>query len=54
MLDFSQTFHGVNTDFFFNFTDIFLVSLTSDHSDFLLEHAVRTVCVCVLVYTTLP
>ena len=40
VFDFSQTFRGVNTDFFFNFSDIFLISPTSDPSDFLLNRAV--------------
>jgi hydroxymethylpyrimidine/phosphomethylpyrimidine kinase len=40
---FSRTFRGVNTDFFFNFSDIFLISPTSDPSDFLLNRAVRAV-----------
>ena len=44
MFDFSRTFRGVNTDFFFNFSDIFLISPTSDPSDFLLNRAVRAVC----------
>ena len=43
MFDFSRTFRGVNTDFFFNFSDIFLLSPTSDPSDFLLNRAVRAV-----------
>ena len=43
MFDFSRTFRGVNTDFFFNFSDIFLISPTSDPSDFLLNRAVRAV-----------
>ena len=43
MFDFSRTFRGVNTDFFFNFSDIFLISPTSDLSDFLLNRAVRAV-----------
>ena len=43
MFDFSLTFRGVNTDFFFNFSDIFLISPTSDLSDFLLNRAVRAV-----------
>jgi len=43
MFDFYQTFRGVNTDFFQNFTDIFLISPTSDPSDFLLKRAMRTV-----------
>jgi hypothetical protein len=43
VFDFSQTFRGVNTDFFFNFSDIFLISPTSDPSDFLLNRAVRAV-----------
>ena len=43
MFDFSQTFRGVNTDFFLNFSDILLISLTSDPSDFLLNRAVRAV-----------
>jgi hypothetical protein len=43
VFDFSRTFHGVNTDFFFNFSDIFLISPTSDPSDFLLNRAVRAV-----------
>jgi hypothetical protein len=37
------SFRGVNTDFFFNFSDIFLISPTSDPSDFLLNRAVRAV-----------
>jgi hypothetical protein len=37
----SRTFRGVNTDFFLNFSDIFLISPTSDPSDFLLNRAVR-------------
>ena len=48
MFDFSRTFRGVNTDFFFNFSDIFLISPTSDPSDFLLNRAVRAVCAMVL------
>ena len=56
MFDFSRTFRGVNTDFFFNFSDIFLISPTSDPSDLLLNRAVRAVprqeseqsCICVL------
>ena len=44
MFDLSLTFRGVNTDFFFNFSDIFLISPTSDPSDFLLNRAVRAVC----------
>ena len=43
MFDFSRTLRGVNTDFFFNFSDIFLISPTSDPSDFLLNRAVRAV-----------
>jgi hypothetical protein len=43
VFDFSQTFRGVNTDFFFNFSDIFLISPTSDPSDFLLNRAVHAV-----------
>ena len=43
MFDFSWAFRGVNTDFFFNFVDIFLISPTSDQSDLLLKCAVRTV-----------
>ena len=43
MFYFSRTFRGVNTDFFFNFSDIFLISPTSDLSDFLLNRAVRAV-----------
>ena len=43
MFDFSRTFRGVNTDFFFNFSDIFLISPTSDPSDFLLNRAVHAV-----------
>jgi hypothetical protein len=43
VFDFSRTFRGVNTDFFFNFSDIFLISPTSDPSDFLLNRAVRAV-----------
>ena len=43
MFDFSRTFRGVNTDFFFYFSDIFLISPTSDPSDFLLNRAVRAV-----------
>jgi hypothetical protein len=43
VFDFSQTFRGVNTDFLKNFSDIFLISPTSDLSDFLLNCAVRTV-----------
>ena len=43
MFDFSWTFCGVNTDFFLNFSDIFLISQTLDPSVFLLNHAVRTV-----------
>jgi hypothetical protein len=35
VFDFSRTFRGVNIDFFFNFSDIFLISPTSDLSDFL-------------------
>ena len=45
MFDFSRTFRGVNTDFSFNFSDIFLISPTSDPSDFLLNRAVRAVAV---------
>jgi hypothetical protein len=40
VFDFSRIFRGVNTDFFFNFSDIFLISPTSDPSDFLLNRAV--------------
>ena len=36
-------FLGVNTDFFFNFSNIFLISPTSDRSDFLLNRTVRAV-----------
>ena len=43
MFDFSRTFRSVNTDLFFNFSDIFLISPTSDSSDFLLNRAVRAV-----------
>ena len=43
MFDFSRTFRGVNTDFSFNFSDIFLISPTLDPSDFLLNRAVRAV-----------
>ena len=43
MFDFSRSFRGVNTDFLKNFSDIFLISLTSDPSDFLLNHAVCNV-----------
>ena len=43
VFDFSRTFRGVNTDFFLNFSDIFLISPTSDPSDFLLNRAVRAV-----------
>ena len=43
MFGFSRTFRGVNTDFFFNFSDIFLISPTSDLSGFLLNRAVRAV-----------
>ena len=57
MFDFSRTFRGVNTDFFFNFSNIFLISPTSDLSDFLLNRAVRAVsviqfianCTCILL-----
>ena len=45
MFDFSRTFRSVNTDFFFNFSDILLISPTSDPSDFLLNRAVRAVYV---------
>jgi hypothetical protein len=47
VFDFSRTFRGVNTDFFFNFSDIFLISPTSDLSDFLLNRAVRAVDVAI-------
>ena len=50
MFDFSRTFRGVNTDFFFNFSDIFLISPTSDPSDFLLNRAVRAVCSRCMVF----
>ena len=40
MFDFSRTFRGVNTDFFFNFSGILLISPTSNPSDFLLDRAV--------------
>ena len=43
MFDFSRTFRGVNANLFFNFSDIFLISPTSDPSDFLLNRAVRAV-----------
>ena len=43
MFDFSWAFRGVNTNFFFNFADIFLISPTSDQSDFLLKRAVHIV-----------
>ena len=49
MFDFSRTFRGVNTDIFLNFSDIFLISPTSDPSDFLLSHAVHAVCPAVVV-----
>ena len=39
-------FFSVSTPtFFFNFSDIFLISPTSDPSDFLLNRAVRAVCI---------
>jgi len=41
--DFLRGFRSVNTNFFFNFTDIFLISPTSDPSDFLPRRAVHTV-----------
>jgi hypothetical protein len=44
VFDFSWAFRCVNTDFFLNFADIFLISPMSDQSDFLLRRAVRTVC----------
>jgi hypothetical protein len=47
-LDFSRTFRGVNTDFFLNFSDIFLISPTSDPSDFLLN---RAVCWSILMHS---
>ena len=50
MFDFSRTFRGVNTDFFFYFSDIFLISPTSDLSDFLLNRAVRAVGQEVVIY----
>ena len=43
MFDFSRTFRGVNTAFFSNFTDIFVISPTSGQSDFLLKRAGRAV-----------
>ena len=42
---FSWAFRGVNTDFFYYFSGIFLISPTSDQSDFLLKCAVHTVYV---------
>ena len=54
VFDFSRTFRGVNTDFFFfNFSDIFLISPTSDPSDFLLNRAVRAVGSLFLVLASL-
>ena len=50
MFHFSQIFRGVNTDFFFNFSDIFLISPTSDPSDFLLNLTVRAVSMYGCVY----
>jgi hypothetical protein len=54
VFDFSRTFRGVNTDFFFNFSDIFLISPTSDPSDFLLNRAVRAVAEILLKVALIP
>jgi hypothetical protein len=55
VFDFSLTFRGVNNNFFFNFSDIFLISPTSDPSDFLLNRAVLDFPLCIHLcnaYTT--
>jgi hypothetical protein len=53
VFNFSRTFRGVNTDFCFNFSDIFLISPTSDLSDFLLNRAVRAVHVHLYIIITM-